>query len=611
MRVPTTSAELLAWLARHQLLRPDQEAELQPMLASFPDARALAVELIHRDWLTPYQANQALQGKGDLLILGSYRLRERVGEGAMGQVFKAWSTKLQQVVAVKTLLRELIANARAMDRFRQEIEAASQLDHPNIVKVRDADESDGRPYLVMDYVEGPNLSYLVKTQGPLPVHLAAECARQAALGLQHAFERGVVHRDIKPANLLITVGAGPWAADSKARAAAAISEVQVKVLDFGLARFDTERRFGTRLTMPGSTLGTVDYMAPEQAESARDADTRADVYGLGCTLHFLLTGQPPFGGSNVVEKLTARLKGQVPSVRAVRPEVPEGLEWVLTRMMARQPADRYQTPAEVAEALRPFTAPLPNIPNLEIEGRTPPAVAAAAEPPGIPLGAPLGSKEVVAGAQVLLAPPAHPEGAEAPPPPAGDGLYMPAGGDPFALDGSTHPTAAEAVRKGTASERGAGNGGPDLRLVLALVAGAAAILIVVAMVAGLFVVNRLRDAPKPDVHGPDAGLQLTEVFITPPEQIKPGERKIVIVKVHRIKFNGPVEVRVEGLPAGVRAEPKLIPAGSTAAEVSLLASFGIDPAEADIRVIATSKNLLAEKTLPLRVVADKKGTQPR
>ena len=227
----------------------------------------------------------------------------------MGQVFKAVNTKLQTVVAVKTLHKDLVANARAMDRFRQEIEAAAQLDHPNIVKVRDADEIDSRPFLVMDYIDAVNLSHRVKVDGPLPIHTAAECIRQAAVGLQHAFERGVVHRDIKPANLLMEsangLPANPQAAD-----------FCVKILDFGLARFDSERRYSTRLTQPGSTLGTVDYMAPEQAESARDADTRSDVYGLGCTLFFLLTCKPPFPGTSIAEKVAARLKAAPPSVRS-------------------------------------------------------------------------------------------------------------------------------------------------------------------------------------------------------------------------------------------------------------------------------------------------------
>src|SRR6516164_6360318 len=177
MPAPTSCVD---WLEDNQLLTPEQVSDIRPLLPTFPELKLLARELIIRDWLSPYQLNQILQGKGDLLVLGVLRLCERLGEGAMGQVFKAWNTRLEQVVAVKTLHKDLIANARAMNRFRQEIEAVSQLDHPNIVKVRDADEIDSRPFMVMDFIDGENLSYLVKRYGPLPVHIAAECIRQAA-----------------------------------------------------------------------------------------------------------------------------------------------------------------------------------------------------------------------------------------------------------------------------------------------------------------------------------------------------------------------------------------------------------------------------------------------
>ena len=232
MAAPIHPVELLDWLERNQLLTPEQARELRPLLPTFPDARLLAKELIQRNWLTPYQVNQIMQGKQEQLILGYLRLRERLGEGAMGQVFKAWNTKLERIVAVKTLHKDLVANARAMERFRQEIEAVAQLDHPNIVKVRDADEIDSRPFLVMDYIDAANLSFLVKTQGPLPISIAVECVRQAAVGLQHAFERGVIHRDIKPANLLLQA----------AQRGAPPTDFCVKLLDFGLARTASTQR---------------------------------------------------------------------------------------------------------------------------------------------------------------------------------------------------------------------------------------------------------------------------------------------------------------------------------------------------------------------------------
>jgi hypothetical protein len=179
-----TPTELLDWLSEFQFLSLQQIAELRPELAQFPDNHSFAKELIRRDWLTPYQVNQILKGNHEQLVLGSYRLRERIGEGAMGQVFKAWQPDLGRVVAIKMIHKNLVNNAKAMERFRREVEAAGQLDHPNIASVRDAGEIDGRPYLVMDFIDGFNLSQRVKQLGALPIHEAVEFAWQAALGLQ-------------------------------------------------------------------------------------------------------------------------------------------------------------------------------------------------------------------------------------------------------------------------------------------------------------------------------------------------------------------------------------------------------------------------------------------
>lgn len=597
MPAPTNTVEMIDWLQRHQLLLPEQANELRPKLPTFPDVRLLAKELIHRDWLTSYEVNQILTDKGDQLILGCFRLRERLGEGAMGQVFKARNTKLQTVVAVKTLHKDLVANARAMDRFRQEIEAAAQLDHPNIVKVRDADEIDSRPFLVMDYVEGPNLSFLVKTQGPLPIHVAAECARQAALGLQHAFERGVVHRDVKPANLLLE--SDPAGADAG---------FCVKILDFGLARFDSERRYSTRLTQPGSTLGTVDYMAPEQAESARDADTRADIYGLGCTLFFLLTGKPAFPGASIAEKIGARLVGGPPSLRAARPEAPAGLDALLQRMMARQPADRYQTPAEVAAALLPFTfaqPPASEVPRMEIAD-------------GIPLAAPVAAVDWAPLAQAI-APPVAGNGLDVPlaQPVAVDGPVLPAPSEnlaiaendsPFSLSkgDAPSPPITSAIGQAAATAKRRGKGGLDRRLLVGLVAGAAALLAVVGC-GGWMVVNWLGNGPNADGYPANAELQITEVFLSNFDApMKMGERLNVIVTIRRVNFDGPVELRLEDLPEGVRSEKIKLKAVSTKCEVPILASYGINPVETEIRVVATAKNLTVTKTMPLKVVAEKK-----
>jgi eukaryotic-like serine/threonine-protein kinase len=625
MPVPLQPVELLDWLERYQLLTPGQVHELRPQVARFPDARALAADLIRRDWLTPYQVNQIMQDRGDQLVLGALQLRERLGEGAMGQVFKGWHTRLEQVIAIKTLHRDLIANARAMDRFRQEIEAASQLHHPNIVKVRDAGEIDGRPFLVMDYVDGTNLSFLVKTQGPLPVPIAVECARQAAVGLQHAFERGVVHRDVKPGNLVLQ-------RDHSNRAAPltipTTKDFCIKILDFGLARFDSERRYSPRLTHPGSTLGTVDYMAPEQAESARDVDTRADIFALGCTLFFLLTGKPPFPGASVAEKIKARLSGTAPSVREARPEVPAELARVLERMMARQPADRYQTPAEVAAALQPFTEPAAAVvPRMELDRRVPLAMPVTAPAGEAPVGeAPVGEAPVGAvpiplahpiAAQEARAEPAPLAEAVMPSPPVGEGLFALDGSSPFAsgaADDTPAPTLADPAGRPTPATSAAARkapaaaqGGLNPRIMMPVIGGGVLLLILSIACSGYMLVSWIKGDGKAniDAHPANAGLQITEAFLSS-DFLRVGDRKFVIVKLRRINFNGPVEVRLEDLPPGVVADKESAQAGTTAVQVRITAPYGIEPADQDIRVVARAKNLTTDKVLRLQVLPAKK-----
>jgi serine/threonine protein kinase len=597
MPVPMHPVELVDWLEQHELLTPDQVRELRPHLPSFPDVRLLIKELIRRNWLTPYQANQILLDRGDQLMLGALRLRERLGEGAMGLVFKAWNVKTARIVAVKTLHKDLVANARAMDRFRQEIEAAAQLDHPNIVKVLDADEIDSRPFMVMDFIDGVNLSHLVKTHGPLPVPVAVECIRQAALALEHAFQRGVIHRDIKPGNLLV-VGAERWAAGKKAWPSTA--QVLVKILDFGLARFDSERRYATRLTQPGSTLGTVDYMAPEQAENARDADTRADIYGLGCTLFFLLTGKPPFAGTSMAEKIAARLMGAPPSARAVRAEIPAGLDRVLERMMARQPADRYQTPAETAAALEPYTIAMPaDPPPLEIPDRIPLALPVAFTGDGgaVPLAEP------VSAPPDFIPIPFAQSGETAEPP-----SY-----NPFATGSTDGAPAATAGAPAAPARTAATRTGPDPatgklnpRLVMPIVAGSAVLFLVLVSCGGYFIVSWMRGGnAKADVYPDGCGLQITEASISS-DVLRPGQVKSVIVRLRRVGFHGPVDLRLDGLPAGVTAPKITVPAAAVAAEVRVTVPFGTDPSDANIRVVGKAKNLTAEKDLRLQIVPAKK-----
>jgi tRNA A-37 threonylcarbamoyl transferase component Bud32 len=276
--------------------------------------------------------------------LGQYELLERLGAGAMGQVFKARHPLMGRVVAVKVLRPHCLRHPEAAPRFVREIRALARLDHPNIVRAHDAGQAGATLFLVMEYVEGVTLDRLVRERGPLPLAQACDYVRQAALGLQHAFEHGMVHRDVKPANLILTPAG------------------QVKVLDLGLALLREGPCAAARQTVAGQVLGTLEYMAPEHGADARGVDIRADVYSLGCTLYDLLAGRPPFSGpgyASIPRLLKAHAEAPVPPIRQYRPDVPDGLVAVLERMLAKDPARRYATPAEVAEALRPFAVPGP------------------------------------------------------------------------------------------------------------------------------------------------------------------------------------------------------------------------------------------------------------
>ncbi len=333
-----TAAPLVQGLREYRLLEPAQLQELEALLPRFADARALAGELIRRSWLTPYQANQLLQGRGRELVLGSYVLLERLGEGGMGQVFKARNWKLGRVVALKVIRKDRLANPDAVRRFRREVQAAAALSHPNIVHAYDADEIDGTHLLVMECVEGASdLARLLKKNGPLPVAQACKYIRQAALGLQHACARGMVHRDIKPQNMLLS-------GDGRT----------VKILDMGLARLDHSEADGDRtstMTQEGAIMGTPDYIAPEQVMGSHDVDIRADLYSLGCTFYQLLTDRVPFPGGTLMQKLDGHRFHEAASVESLRPDVPPAVAAVVRRLMAKKPEDRYQTPADVAAAL--------------------------------------------------------------------------------------------------------------------------------------------------------------------------------------------------------------------------------------------------------------------
>ncbi len=272
-----------------------------------------------------------------------YRIIGLLGVGGMGSVFKAEHRMMERFVALKVINRALTGDAGAVERFRREVRTAARLTHPAIVTAFDAEQVGDLHFFVMEYIDGNSLDRWVGKVGPLPVQEACYYVRQAAVGLQYAHERGMVHRDIKPQNLLRT------------------KDGEIKVLDFGLARFASERHGKDSLTQTGMVMGTPDYIAPEQANDARSADVRADVYSLGCTLYYLLTGRVPFPEGTTLQKFIAHLDQTPRSVRELRAEVPAELEMILAKMMAKKPADRYQQPLDVANALTQF---LPGAPLL-------------------------------------------------------------------------------------------------------------------------------------------------------------------------------------------------------------------------------------------------------
>jgi serine/threonine protein kinase len=332
---------------RRQLVESNLMAidDIDAILAGVPpnelpkDADQLARLLVGRQELTPYQAEQLCSGEGKSLVLGKYEVVDKLGQGGMGLVLKAVHRRMDRTVALKVLSPKVTNNPEAVRRFQREVKAAAKLEHPNIVTAYDADEAGGIHFLVMQYVAGADLAALVRQQGPLPVRQAVTYVCQAARGLAYAHAHGVIHRDVKPSNLLVD------------------ADGTVKILDMGLARLESAGADQDQITGTGEVMGTVDYMAPEQAMETKTADERADVYSLGVTLWYLLTGRPLYPAKTLVKRLLAHQTSPIPSLRDACPQVSGELGAVFAKMVAKDPSDRFQTMTEVIVALNRCAAP--------------------------------------------------------------------------------------------------------------------------------------------------------------------------------------------------------------------------------------------------------------
>ena len=300
------------------------------------DPIALAEALVAQGILTDWQADKLLSGVQKGFFLGKHKLLRHLAQGGMSSVYEAEHQLMHRRVALKVLPKSLAGESGYLERFYREARALARLDHPNIVRGFDVGQDGDHHYLVMEFIDGLNLEELVQARGPLPLEEAAEMIRQTALGLQHAHEAGFVHRDIKPSNLKLEAGG------------------VVKILDLGLVRprlLENDQEASLTRLHDEKVFGTIDYLSPEQAVDSHAVDIRSDVYSLGCTLYFLLSGSPPFPQGTLAERLLAHQMRLPARIVDLRPDAPESLDRIVSRMMEKRPEDRYATPREVASVL--------------------------------------------------------------------------------------------------------------------------------------------------------------------------------------------------------------------------------------------------------------------
>ena len=342
MTLKLTAASFLAGIKQSGLMEPQRVnslvREFQQRGVDCNNSCAIATAFVECHALTEWQSDKLLQGRHKGFILGRYKLLSLLGAGEMSAVYLAEHVMMERRCAIKVLPANKVQDTSYLGRFHREARAVASMNHVNIVRAYDVDKQTESGtdihFLVMEFVEGRNIEQIVKEQGPLDYIDAVDYIRQAADGLGHAHQKQMVHRDVKPGNLLID------------------STGVVKLLDLGLARFfKTTEEESLTIKHDEKVLGTADYLAPEQAVDSHHVDARADIYGLGCTLYFALTGHPPFTDGTLVQRLLAHQTKSPPTVRYDRADVDEGLLVILNQMMAKKADDRYQSAAEVSEAL--------------------------------------------------------------------------------------------------------------------------------------------------------------------------------------------------------------------------------------------------------------------
>lgn len=340
--------------------------EIQSFFDGLPEHHAestaedLAAEMVRRGMLTPFQAEALLQGKSRALTLGSYAILDRLGQGGMGQVYRGFHKKMKRVVALKVLPPGPAGCRESLERFRREVEATARLSHPNIVTAFDAGEDKGVRFLVMEYVEGDDLASLVAQRGPLPAVQAVEYVLQAAQGLEYAHWHGIVHRDVKPANLILD-----W------RGIIKLVDLGLVGLVPGVASLGADGDVVDGHA-DADVLGTPDYVSPDQIADPARPGPACDTYSLGCSLYFLLVGRPVFSGETAEAKLRAHQEQPAPSLRAAGHDIPESLDNLIQRMLAKRPEDR---PATMSDVIRELESCLKSLhparsPGMEVQTGT-------------------------------------------------------------------------------------------------------------------------------------------------------------------------------------------------------------------------------------------------